>query len=412
MQTVPTTVRSVRPLFATASPRLLLVAFAALCVATSAAANPFLDKLLANKRVEANPKETYQLKQTDGPWFVLATTFSGPEAEQQAHELALELRSRYGLPAYVHAKEFKHTGRAPGRGIDKYGKPLPLRYQKQGDGEEIAVLIGDFESIDDPRLDKTLNRVKYLRPDALDVKKRKKTSQNLALMRTLQRKLLPDGSDKKQKGPMGHAFAARNPLLSREYFVPKSVDKFVAKMNAGVEFSLLDCPGRYTIKVATFRGASVIKAGKTAGASLKSQLDQAADKAHRLTVALRDKGLNYEAYEFHDRAESIVTIGSFDTVATVMPDGTNRYAPEALAIFRTFAAGDKPWINPKASQAERAKIAQVSHTFDVVGAGQAGMPVVAGVHPKYLLNIPFDVMPTVYEVPKRSITAAYSRRAR
>ena len=33
-------------------------------------------------------------------------------------------------------------------------------------------------------------------------------------------------------------------------------------------------------------------------------------KAHKMTVALRAKG--YEAYEFHDRYASIVTVGSYD----------------------------------------------------------------------------------------------------
>ena len=63
----------------------------------------------------------------------------------------------------------------------------------------------------------------------------------------------------RKRGPMGQAFFTRNPLLPREYFVPKGVDTFVAKMNEGVEHSLLDCPGRQTIQVATFRGKTFLQ---------------------------------------------------------------------------------------------------------------------------------------------------------
>ena len=44
----------------------------------------------------------------------------------------------------------------------------------------------------------------------------------------------------------------------------------------------------------------------------RSKLEEAAYNAHLLVVALRKQGV--EAYEFHDRHESLVTIGSFDSV--------------------------------------------------------------------------------------------------
>ena len=53
-----------------------------------------------------------------------------------------------------------------------------------------------------------------------------------------------EAGQEREARPMGQAFFTRNPLLPREYFVPKGVDPFVAKMNEGVEHSLLDCPGQ------------------------------------------------------------------------------------------------------------------------------------------------------------------------
>ena len=58
---------------------------------------------------------------------------------------------------------------------------------------------------------------------------------------------------------MGHAFITTNPMLLSDYFVPKGgIDELVLRMNKGVTHSLLDCPGKYTVKVATFTGAVVL----------------------------------------------------------------------------------------------------------------------------------------------------------
>ena len=67
---------------------------------------------------------------------------------------------------------------------------------------------------------------------------------------------------------------------------------------------------------------------------MKSTLAEAADKAHRLAKALRMKG--YEAYEFHDRYASIVTVGSFNSVGTPRPDGRMEINAEIAAVMKTF----------------------------------------------------------------------------
>jgi len=65
-----------------------------------------------------------------------------------------------------------------------------------------------------------------------------------------------------------------------------------------------------------------------------------ARKAHELTLALRQKG--YEAYEFHDRGASIVTVGSFDSLGTRRPDGKIELDPRIVQIINTFAAEPAP----------------------------------------------------------------------
>ena len=59
-------------------------------------------------------------------------------------------------------------------------------------------------------------------------------------------------------GPLTFAFITTNPLLPREYFVNRGVDKLVLTMNEGVAHSLLNCKGKYSVQVATFSGHVII----------------------------------------------------------------------------------------------------------------------------------------------------------
>ena len=103
----------------------------------------------------------------------------------------------------------------------------------------------------------------------------------------------------------------------------------VAKMNDGVEHSLLNCPGNYSVKIATFRGKTILQtSGEDNGSGMafwngrkkkdRNLLVEAAENAHLLAEELRSHGI--EAYEFHDRTESIVTIGSFSQAAGAKTD--------------------------------------------------------------------------------------------
>ncbi len=142
---------------------------------------------------------------------------------------------------------------------------------------------------------------------------------------------------------MRNAFITTNPLLPPDYYAPKGVDKLVLDMNKGVKWSLLDCPGRYTVKVATFGGQVVLDQKKIQqieqGSKMKSRLVDAADKAHNLTLALRAKGV--EAYEFHDRYQSIVTVGNFSSVGKRLPDGKIDLDPALYAIMEKYGADKK-----------------------------------------------------------------------
>jgi len=354
----------------------------AMSFSSAAAAAPW-ENLLTFRRVEADPDKSYALSEENGPWTILACSFSGENARQEAHDLALELRKRYKLPAYVYEKEFDFTDETYGRGVDKYGAPLKMRYYRGNELCEVAVMVGDYPAVDDPEAQETLKRLKYYRPECLKLDKGKSTTRSLAGLRLIQKTLLAPGNNKKNKGPMGHAFITTNPLLPQEYFAPKGIDELVLAMNEGNKYSLLDCPGKYTVQVAHFTGSVVLDQGDIEaienGRKIKSKLVEAGEKAEKLVKALRVKG--YEAYVFHDRYASIVTVGSFNSVGTPRPDGKIEINPEIHGIMKTFGA-EQP--------------------------GAAGRPGWA-FERKELVGIKFDIQPIPVEVPKRSIAGDYSR---
>lgn len=106
-----------------------------------------------------------------------------------------------------------------------------------------------------------------------------------------------------------------------------------------------------------------------------SKLEIAADKAHRLTKALRKKGV--EAYEFHDRYESIVTVGSFQAVGSPREDGKIEINPAVHRVIETYRAEKQD-----------------------LGA-------MVGLKPRMLDDIPFDVQPQPVEVPREEASPFY-----
>lgn len=337
------------------------------------AAKPW-ELLIPFKRVDADAGKEYRLTEDQGPWMILATSFAGPGAEQQAQNLVLELRKSFNVEAYIHRQSYDFSEPVVGLGVNRYGGPKMMRHANATKFEELAVLAGNFEDVNDPKLQKLLDELKYARPECLDVAKNKTTTQRFIGLRELQRRLTPD-QDKKQQGPMGNAFVTRNPLLPLEYFVPQGVDPFVEEMNRDLEYSLLKNPGQYSVRIAAFRGASTMKLGDED--KLPNKLEDAAVKAHELVVQLRKKGV--EAYEFHDRYESIVTVGHFESIGTKQPDGRTELNPAVHRLMQEYGPQKQPL------------------------PGQASV----GLVPRSLNGIPFDIQPVPVQVPRTSIAAAY-----
>jgi len=377
---------------------ILSLVLAALVTTTTLAAPPNLLKLVPFRRVEADAEKSYEVSEQNGPWLVFATSFAGEGARRDAQRLVLELRKRYKLPAYTHQRRYDFSGSFQGLGLSRDGRPKQMRHQHDIAFDEIAVLVGDFPSWDDPAAQKALETIKYARPESLKPNSQRRDQQQQSwahdVVRETQRDLrqlsqVLSRNSEQSKGPMGTAILSPNPLLPPEYFSAPRLDDFVLKMNRGVKHSLLDCPGRYSVRVATFRGNVVIDQREVArieeGGRFDSRLGEAAEKAHRLTEALRQRGV--EAFEFHDRHESIVAVGSFNSVGTPRVDGKKEINPAVHQVMQAYGPVKQPLVD---------------------GAGRE----VSGLQPRQLDGVFFDVQPIPVEVPRRSIGQDYATAGR
>lgn len=281
---------------------------------------------------EIDTKAMFPLAESDGPWLVLAATFRGDAARDDARMLVHELRGRHKLKAYTLEKSFDYTGEQTGLGLNPDGSPKRMRYANAEEVTEVAVLVGDFGSFDDPRGQKMLTKIKSLRPDALSDGRAKSRA-----FSDFRRMIGLDGQA--DKGPMHMAFVIPNPLLPEEFFSRPEVDEFVQEMNTGVEHSLLDCPGRYSVRVALFTGAGTFDQKAIEGGQdveLESRLVEAAETAHRLTESLRRRG--FEAWEFHDRESSMVCVGSFQQLTVPGADGRQAVHPGIAQVVAQLGA--------------------------------------------------------------------------
>lgn len=259
----------------------------------------------------------YHLTQKHGPWMIMVTSFrnvrdesmrkDGLTAEQAAAELVFELREK-GIPAYSYSQD---AVKGEIDTHDRLGRDDRRIYAAQRD--MICVLAGNYDAIDDGVGQKTLLFVKKFHPKFL------KDTKSGAIVR----------ADAAQRGPLVGAFMTINPLIDPKDVVQKTVDKETKALNSGTMFPLIKNPHKYTVQVATFSGKSAtgrdgairgrdgIFQSKIAGEH-GFNLARAGEDADQLAAFLRRKGANgstgiNEAYVFHDKFQSIVTIGGFDS---------------------------------------------------------------------------------------------------
>lgn len=351
-----------------------------------------------------------------GPWLIMAMAFEGEGAKSKAVQLAAELRRDFKMMAYCSPRNFDYTTDVNGAGFTSEGETRKMRYQNDTVIETCAVLVGNFDAIDGADIDDTFKKIKQITPKAFggSGQTEKKVTSSAYEYRNFLRRSTPteNGAETNNaNAPMRYAFKTRNPLLPAEYYKSPQVDQFVRKMNQGAPFNqynLLDNPRKFTVRVLTFRGTdSFVSWGRTDEADTSSQATQleiAAEKAYLVTKTLRAAG--YDAYQFHDRYQSIVCVGSFDELGKENPDGKFVYAPEILEIVKRFA-GTGAQVQSKfgISEQPRLLLDDIVDSKKVPELNLSDRKAVLANFRK--LSVAFDLIPTPIMIPKIQATSIY-----
>lgn len=258
-----------------------------------------------NVHLPAEPIEPFLLTREAGPFMVMAHSFKGPHADKYAQLLAMELRTKFGLPAYVlRPKDFPLRSNIRGvpptanNGINRaiLGMPELSRIK-----DEALVLVGNEKTLDDSY--KLLKQVKHIRPACLDS--------------------IPEPYPWRRGKGLKNALNTTNPYLPAEELFQSKPDLLVRKINQGPH-NIYTCPGRYSLQLAEFSGRQAIVPANQPQRVLnfdlkKSPLATAADDAEKLADSLaRDKFVRqtgYVPYVYHDRFSSKVYIGAFNSAS-------------------------------------------------------------------------------------------------
>lgn len=261
--------------------------------------------------IDAVKGRKYPLTKQHGPWMIMVASFrpaspdgvvrKGKTPEELANDLVWELRNLpVRIPAYVYKME------APDERIkttDKLGRDEVRKLYTTYD--QVCVLAGNYSAMDDKVAQDTLKWIKRFRPKSLQ-------QEGVSWLET-----------KRRKGPLVRAFLTINPLLSPEEVAQHRIDPLLQKINSRDRYSLFNCDGKYSLVICTFSGKQMAMLGDANSpeaisefhklTSDHSDLDEASANAWELAVALRELSANIDAYVWHDRYQSVVTVGSFDS---------------------------------------------------------------------------------------------------
>jgi hypothetical protein len=296
----------------------------------------------AAPRVEADPNKEYVITPEAGPWMIRAAVYVGEEARQKAHELILEIRSRYNLPAYVmnYGEEERRKRQMEMEELRKKfpDRHIPLRTTRIQD--QCAVLVGGYKTMDEAR--SALKGIKQLKP----------SSERLMDLFTRERPVADNPDKAVVEGtyvsPFLNSFVVPNPTVPRQREV-KSDYPFYKKLNEYESLSVLKCRKPWTMVVAKYQGAQMIQStsapsgflDKLWGNNTGEALEASGHNAHNLADALCKLG--FEAYVLHTRWGSVVTVGGYDR-----PDDPQmRQVEEALTSRFQFSQSvgflPRPW---------------------------------------------------------------------
>lgn len=263
--------------------------------------------------VEADPSKDYHVTPEAGQWMICAASFAGTPAPQLAHDLVLEIRQAFGLPAYIfdRGKEEKLKQEEQIRRI-RENSPPGARIRVMRVEEQYAVLVGGYPSMEAARKD--LDRVRKLKP----------SEKFLSTLCVGDPRNDGKPAEKSYVSPFINAFVVHNPAVPLEKKEEDPLEyKFLEKLNANESYSLLKCRKPVTLLVKSYQGCGVIQPRDGHNSFMesirlgnRSVLSAGGLQAHALAEWLRNiKEIRppLDAYVLHTRNYSFVSVGGFDS---------------------------------------------------------------------------------------------------
>ncbi|MFH5803271.1 hypothetical protein [Alienimonas sp. DA493] len=282
--------------------------------------------------VECDRSKRYTLGKQNGPYMIMVAAISplrggnkeGMTPAEAADQVCYELREQ-GIPAYVYDVPTETESLST---LSRDGEQRDRLMATMRGG--VCVLACNFPSADDERTQRALELIKSqvkcptLEPVAADGGFTR-TKGGGFFKRTMGR----------YKSPLSRAFVTVNPLLDAEQVrqLRKIRDPLLTALNSSEEYSLHKCPGKYSVVIKEFRGKTLTQVSGTKTADLgervevSDELNEGGRDAWELCQILRNRE-GHEAYVWHDRYRSVVTVGSFDSPQD----------PAAIRMARQFAA--------------------------------------------------------------------------
>src|SRR5437868_4497453 len=192
-----------------------------------------------------------------GAWLICAASYSGPNAPYLARQLALQVRQRHGINAYVfnHADEERRKIREELERAQALHPDVPMRRRTVRLEEQCAVLVGGYK--DSEAAAAALKNIRTLPLPEL----------KLPTGEPAYDYMLTTVPDPQKKGmtlqrtpvnPFTTAIAIPNPTVPQQQAKPK-FDPAWTKLNAYEKYSLLKCPKRYTLVVKEYLGNTVVQ---------------------------------------------------------------------------------------------------------------------------------------------------------
>jgi len=321
----------------------------------------------ANGPRKWTPDHPYNITPNAGAWAICVMSYSGEKAFYLSEKFVTELRRDYRLPAYffnrsdverqkeeVREEEMRkkrwtlydQLAKQMGHDDPKKVAPQtvhvkkPLRFEDQ-----FAVMIGGYRDMDNAR--RSLEYVRKLKPPSEEL-----------MNRAFVAGPANGGAEVKSAfiNPFQSAFVVPNPTAPKQK--PPELDEkqlgFTLKeLNADETYSLLKCPGNWTLVVKVYRAPTVVL---TKGQE-KSPLDRSksgdllgasAQQAHQLAEILRTPQLGFESYVLHTNNMSMVTVGSFDGPSDPrMEPLANKLATLKLEPFESLMKPPMPFKVPR-----------------------------------------------------------------